>query len=281
MDKKIGVVDVGGGLRGIYAAGVLDYCLDEGIGFDIGIGVSAGSANLASFIAGQPRRNYQFYTEYALRKQYMSFGNYVKSRSYIGLDYIYGTLSNADGESPLDYQTMVKSHTDFYVVAANAQTGKPHYFDKSDLCQDNYDIFKASSAIPIVCKPYIIKGCAYYDGALGDPVPIKKAFELGCDKVVLILTLPKDELRKPGIDDFLSKRLKKKYPLSSEQMLKRAEHYNEGVAIAKEYEKAGKLLIIAPDDTCGVSTLSREVNSLNVLYQKGYQDAEGIKRFIE
>ena len=28
---KIGIVDVGGGLRGIYAAGVLDYCMDQGL----------------------------------------------------------------------------------------------------------------------------------------------------------------------------------------------------------------------------------------------------------
>ena len=43
---KIGVVDVGGGFRGIYACGVLDYCMDENIRFDLSIGVSAGSANL-------------------------------------------------------------------------------------------------------------------------------------------------------------------------------------------------------------------------------------------
>ena len=45
---KIGVVDVGGGLRGIYAAGIFDYCLDNDINFDTCIGVSAGSANVAS-----------------------------------------------------------------------------------------------------------------------------------------------------------------------------------------------------------------------------------------
>ena len=44
---KLGVVDVGGGLRGIYAVGVLDYCMDHQIHFDLGIGVSAESANLA------------------------------------------------------------------------------------------------------------------------------------------------------------------------------------------------------------------------------------------
>ncbi len=48
MMGRIGIVDVGGGLRGIYAAGVLDRCMEHGIQFDLGIGVSAGSANLAS-----------------------------------------------------------------------------------------------------------------------------------------------------------------------------------------------------------------------------------------
>ena len=72
MKPKIGVVDVGGGFRGIYAAGVLDYCMHKGIWFDLGIGVSAGSANIASYCARQPLRNHKFYTEYGLRKEYMS-----------------------------------------------------------------------------------------------------------------------------------------------------------------------------------------------------------------
>ena len=40
----IGIVDVGGGLRGIYGAGVFDRLMDQNIVFDYQIGVSAGSA---------------------------------------------------------------------------------------------------------------------------------------------------------------------------------------------------------------------------------------------
>ena len=54
--EKIGVIDVGGGLRGIYAAGVFDWCMDNGVQFDYGIGISAGSANLASYLSGQRGR---------------------------------------------------------------------------------------------------------------------------------------------------------------------------------------------------------------------------------
>ena len=57
MCMKTGVIDVGGGLRGIYAVGVMDYCMDCGIQFDLGIGISAGSASLSSFAAGQRDRN--------------------------------------------------------------------------------------------------------------------------------------------------------------------------------------------------------------------------------
>ena len=103
---KTGVVDVGGGLRGIYAAGVFDYCLDRGIQFDYCIGVSAGSANVSSYLAGQKGRNYRFYYQYSFRKRYMGLKDFILKGSYIDLDYIYGTLSNADGEDPLDFQAL-------------------------------------------------------------------------------------------------------------------------------------------------------------------------------
>jgi len=140
---KIGVVDVGGGLRG---------------------------------------RNYQFYTEYAFRKQYMSFCNFITKKAYVDMDYVYGTLSRSGGENPLNYPALRDNPMEFYVVATDALTGEPQYFERGDIRQDDYSIMKASSSIPFVCKPYEVQGVPYYDGALGDPVPVEKAFRLGCDR---------------------------------------------------------------------------------------------------
>ncbi|MDE6319280.1 MAG: patatin family protein, partial [Lachnospiraceae bacterium] len=214
---KTGIIDVGGGFRGIYAVGVLDYCMDQEISFDLGIGISAGSANLCSFIAGQKGRNYCFYTEYGFRRQYMSLWNFIRKGSYVDMDYVYGTLSNSGGENPLDYEAFENNRMEFYVVAANAQTGQAHFFNKSDIRKDCYDVLKASSSIPFVCKPYRVDGIPYYDGALGDPVPVKKAFELGCDRVVLILTKPEHVLRTSRQDEHFAAGIRKKYPMAAEK----------------------------------------------------------------
>lgn len=41
------------------------------------------------------------------------------------------------------------------------------------------------------------------------------------------------------------------------------------------------VLIVAPDDTCGVDTLTKDVEALNKLYNKGYKDGTKIKAFMK
>lgn len=279
--RKCGIIDIGGGLRGIYAAGVLDRCMDEGIAFDVAIGISAGSANIASYIAGQRGRNYRFYTEYSLRPEYMSIRNYAHKRSYIDLDYVYSDLTNEGGENPLDYDAFETSPIDWRIEACHAITGEPKYFDKSYVHRNGYDIFKASSAIPFVCQPVEIGNVLYFDGALGDTIPVEKAFDMGCERVVLVLTKPKDRLRAVGNDARLSQLIRRKYPKAAERLLTRADRYNEGVAIAKALEEDGLVLIVAPDDTCGVDTLTKDAKAMDRLYEKGYRDAARIRPFLE
>ncbi len=278
---KTGVIDVGGGLRGVYAAGVLDYCMEQDIQFDLGIGVSAGSANMAAFAAGQKGRNYKFYTEYAFRKQYMGIGNFIFKRSFVDMDYVYGTLSNSNGENPLNYSAFQDNPMELWVVATDAVTGEAEYFNKEDFMQDDYSVLKASSSIPFVCKPYNVHGKPYFDGGLGDPVPIQKAFELGCDKAVLILTKPENEIRNSVKEEKLAVMLNKRYPAIAESLRRRAELYNKSVKLAQKYAEQGRVLIISPDDICGADTLKRDKEVLKRLYKKGLNDAQRILQFMQ
>lgn len=276
----IGIIDVGGGLRGIYGSGVFDRCLDEKIDFDYCLGVSAGSANAITYLSRQKGRTYRFYHDYSARKEYMSFGNFLKCRQYIDLDYVYGTLTNSGGEDSLDFAQVMKSKGALTVVTTNAHTGDTTYFKKEDMVQDDYTVLKASSALPIACRPYKINGNFYFDGGISNPVPIEKAIADGCDKIVLILTKPLDAPDTLKRDSRVAKLIEKRYPILSKKLINKSNAYAHGIKKAVELEKEGRCLIISPDDCCGVSTLTKDKKSLHTLYGKGYEDAGKIKNFI-
>ena len=276
----IGIVDVGGGERGAYGAGVLDFCLERGIDFDYCVGVSAGAANLSSYLAGQVGRNFAFYTSYSFRPQYMGAGLAIRTREYTDLDYIYGTLSNADGEYPLDYQAMIASGKQFVIVTTDANTALPAYFTLDDMEQDDYAPVKASSALPLVNKPYLVKGRPCYDGGLSDPIPVRKALEAGCEKVVVVLTRPKDFYRDPQDDVMFARLLVPQHPRIAEALSNRAGLYNLQLDLAKKYEREGKVLIVAPDSIGEMKTLTKDRTAIENLYAKGMRDAFAIESFL-
>lgn len=278
---KTGVIDVGGGMRASYGAGVFDWCMDNGIRFDYCIGVSAGSANIVSYLAGQRGRNYRFYTEYDLRDECMSLKNYVRTRNFVDLEYAYGKLSNTGGEYPLDFNAALANPAEFKIVATDAFSGRPRYFDKTDMSLDDYGAIKASSCVPGVNRPYYVYGNGYYDGGISDPIPVEKCLDAGCDKVVLVLTRPRDFERDPKKDAPVAAMIRREFPKASESMSKRALIYNTELWLAKQYEAKGRLLIVAPDDIGGMKTLTRDPEMIDLLYRKGYTDASAIEEFLQ
>ena len=264
------VIDVGGCLRGIYGAGVFDTCY----------GVSAGSANAVSYLAGQKERNYKFYMEYSFRKEYMSWSNFFKNGSYIDLEYIYGALSNSWGEYPLDFEAASRSGNKLYVVTANAETGHPVYFTLDDMKQDDYGAIKASCCVPFIDKPYMIDGVPYFDGGICDPIPIRRALKEGHEKIVLILTKPADEYRKPDNDIRIARFMLSKYPNAAKALARRAGYYNRSLEIAKQYAAEGRVLIVAPSDIGKMKTLTKDPDSLRMMYDEGRQDGRKIAQFL-
>ena len=275
-----GVIDVGGGNRGAFGAGVLDYCLDHGIVFDYCIGVSAGSANCASYIAGQRGRNLRFYTKYNISREAVSIRNGLRNHSMLNLDYIFRTVSDEDGEDPLNYEAFARSGQICKIVTTDAQTGNPVFFDKQDVRKNDYGVLSASCNLPVVNRAYIFRGREYYDGGLSDPIPVRYAFDDGCDKVGDIVTLPKDYFRSSQ-DDTRAARLLRAYPKIRERIINRASLYNRELEELLRLEKQGKVLIIAPHAKADMDTLGKNKAVIESLYREGYQSAEKILDFLK
>lgn len=173
-ENKFGLALEGGGMRGAYTLGVLDAFMDNELWADYVVGVSAGAGNGASYISRQRGRGYRLNTEYISDKRYISLSNYIKTKSFFGMDFIFREIP--DELDLYDYDKMMEVPCEFVVGTTNVETGKPEYYTKDVLYHDLTAIV-ASSSLPIFSPIVEYDGKKLLDGGTSDPIPVKKALE--------------------------------------------------------------------------------------------------------
>ena len=235
-----------------------------------------------NYMSKQKDRNYKSYMHYSKTKEYMSFRNYLKKKNYVDVEYIYNTLASDSGELPFDYDTFKKSKSECIVVVTNAETGEAEYFTKKEITRNNYGICAASSNLPLLNQPYIYKGQKYFDGSISDPIPIEKCFENKCDKIILILTRPIDYRKNDGNKKILYKKIKKEFPKFANKLENRCDIYNKKLDEIMKLQKTKKdnILIIAPSETSGLKTLTKDYKKMQLLYEDGYNKGRLIEEFL-
>ncbi|MCR4842957.1 MAG: patatin family protein [Eubacterium sp.] len=274
---KIGLVVEGGGMKCAYSAGVLDRFLDDGVTFDYAIGVSAGSANLASFLGGQRDRNRRFYTEHLKAPEYFGIDAYKKTGEVFNLEYIYGVLSNSDGRDPLNYEAIMENPTEFEAVVTDAMTGKAVYVSKEEMTKDNYNMIKASSALPVLCKPRYVRGKACFDGGVSDAIPVQRALDKGCDKLVVIMSKPRGYVKKRERFRMTYTHRCHDFPGVVKALNRRHIMYESCKEHAYTLEKRGRAFIFAPSNPPAMSTYTMDPAIEEELYELGISDYDSLK----
>lgn len=271
--SRIGLVVEGGGMKCAYSSAILDKFLDDHINFDYVAAVSAGSGNAASYLAGQRNRSLRFYTTHVHEKGYFGIGSFLKTGDLFGLDYIYSTLTNSDGGDPLDYPKMRDNPADFEIVATNALTGKPQYFDKSRMHQDDYEVVKASCALPAACNPRVIDGVPYYDGGVSDPLPVDRALTHGgCDRVVVVMTKTRDFVRKPEKWKMFYHIRCRRYPIIVDRLDHRHITYTRDFRHVFDLERQGRVFVFCPSRDLHISTFTTDDKENMKFYDLGLED---------
>jgi predicted patatin/cPLA2 family phospholipase len=95
----------------------------------------------------------------------------------------------------------------------------------------------ASCAVPVACKPVKIGEFHYYDGGLTDAVPVQKVLDDGCDRLVVILSKPRDFVRKPQGFRFMYSRICRHYLNIVSAIDDRHVAYNANLKRVYELEK--------------------------------------------
>lgn len=189
-----GLVLEGGGMRGVYTAGVLEYFMEKELYFPYVIGVSAGACMGASYVSRQKGRNKTVNIEYVSHPQYLSLGNYIRHKQLFGMDFIFDEIPNK--LVPFHYDAFLKSDQTFKVGTTDCVTGEAVYYEKNDVEMDILTLLRASSSLPFIAPMIEYKGRKLLDGGIADSIPVKKSEEDGNVRNVVILTRNADYRKK-------------------------------------------------------------------------------------
>lgn len=269
--KSCGMVLEGGGMRGVYTAGVLDFFMDQNFYPNGIVGVSAGACHATSYISKQRGRNYRVNTAYLKGKDYLSLQSLIKTGSLFGMDFIFHRIP--EELDPFDYTAFDEAGIDFIAVSTDVESGKPYYHVVKDARAD-IDYIQASSSLPLLSKMVEKQGRKLLDGGVGDSIPIVYMQKRGYTKNIVILTQCKGYRKGRNNLMPLIRRQYRQYPQFVAAMENRHLHYNETLDLLKQLEREKKVFIIQPSQPVTISRIEKKLDKLQALYQEGYDDAK-------
>ena len=271
--KHTALVLEGGGMRGVFTSGVLDWMIDHDITFPYLVGVSAGSSNALSFASHQRGRAKYTFADLQAERHYLGVRNILRYRSIMDMHLLYHELPETLW--PYDYEAYRMNSMRVESVAMDCTTGEAVYLEEKESAERIIDIVRASSSLPFVCPIAYVDGRPMLDGGIADSIPLARAFEQGYEHAVVVLTRHRGyrkEEKPPHLPPFIYKR----YPKLREALRTRGARYNAQIAWVERLEDEGRITVIRPDRPVEVARIERDINKMNALYQHGFEVAERI-----
>ena len=270
---QAGLVLEGGGMKGVYTAGVLDFFLEQNIDFSSIYGVSAGICHACSFLSKQKGRALDVSVDYLDNNNYCSIKSLITTGDIFNVNTCYHLIP--EYLNPYDDETFRQYQGKAYSVVTDIVTGRPEYLRLRDIKKD-IDMVRASASLPLVARTVKINGHLYLDGGISDSIPIQKSILDGNRKNVVILTKEDGFRRKEASEANLAliKLRYLKYSKVYDLMKNRHIQYNNTLDFLEEQVVSGKAFVIRPKVKSDVGRIEKDADKLKILYQQGYEDAK-------
>ena len=279
---KTGLVLEGGGMRGLFSAGVMDVMMEHGIRFDGIVGVSAGATFGCNYKSHQPGRVLRYNIRFKDDPRYMGLRSLLRTGDLVGAEFSYHTMPNE--LDVFDRETYKSDPTEFHVVCTDAETGEPVYHRIDAMEDEGLEWIRASASMPLVSRPVALGGHLLLDGGIADSIPLRYFLGQGFDRNVVILTQPKGFFKRRTKLMPLFHVFMRRYPAIVHAMSRRHLMYNDELAFLSEQEQRGNILLICPQDTLPIGRTEQKEAKMRRVYgmgrQKGLEMIQTIKDFL-
>lgn len=275
INDKSALVLEGGGMRGVFTCGVLDYLMDHKISFPYTVGVSAGACNGLSYMSHQRGRGRYSNIDLLAKYKYIGIRPLLKRRGLIDQQLLFHRFP--DRILPYNYKAYAENPNRFEMVTTDCVSGKACYWEEKLDEKRIIDIVKASSSLPYACPIIYVDGKPMLDGGIVDSIPLMRAYGQGFDDCVVVLTRNRG-YRKSDKEVMVPRFIYKEYPRLRVALRNRNKIYNEQLEMVERLEDEGKIKVIRPLKPIVVDRMETSVRKLTDLYEEGYACA---KRMFE
>lgn len=270
MEHTVLVLE-GGGMRGVFTSGVLDWMIDHGITFPYLVGVSAGSSNALSFASHQRGRAKYTFADLQEERHYLGVRNIWRHRSIMDMQLLYHELPETLW--PYDYEAYRANPMRVESVATDCVTGQAVYLEEKEDADRIIDIVRASSCLPFACPIAYVDGRPMIDGGIADSIPLERALSQGYRQAVVVLTRHRGYRKRekpPHLPSFVYAR----YPKLREALCTRGARYNAQLEMVERMEEEGRITVIRPERPVEVARIETDMDKMNGLYLHGFEMAE-------
>ena len=267
ITQHTGLVLEGGGMRGVFTAGVLDALMKNEVYFPYVVAVSAGALHGLSYMSRQPRRARWSSIDMLKKYGYISLRSLVQNGCIFDPNILYERFP--DEIIPFDYKTYENNPATFEMVTTNCKTGRALYLSERYNHHRLIQIAKASSALPFVSQVTFVDHVPMLDGGIVDSIPIVRSIDTGHHENVVVLTRNRG-YRSTEPDIKMPKFVYKEFPRLRVALSRRTEEYNHQLDLIERMEDWGEIVVIRPERPLEVGRITQDVVKLEHLYEEGF-----------
>lgn len=271
---KTGLILAGGAMRGMYTAGVLDIFLDSGIKVDGVIGISAGAVFGVNFLSRQRGRVIRYNKRFNGDRNYMGIKPLLRTGNIVDTKYAYHIVP--EELDRFDDEAFKASGIPFYAGITSVETGKAELI-KIDSVFEQMDVLRASASMPFVSRAVALNGQHYLDGDIADGLPYRKMFDMGYDRLIVVLTREAGYQKKPVSPGMVRMRYGRHKEFAA-ALLSRHERYNRSVKELLRLQKKGHVHVIAPSEPITIGRIEKDPDRLEDVYVLGLRDGRAAVR---
>lgn len=268
--KQIGLVLQGGGMRGIYTSGVLDFFIEQQMFPSYVIAVSAGACNALAYLAREKGWGKYIYTEHLHDMRYVSWQNFFRQGYFMGMDFIFDEIPKRI--RPFAFDVLFQAKEKLIVGATDCETGESVYFSK-DETEQFLTAVRASCSIPLLSGVVNYQGVKLVDGGIADPIPINKSLADGNVWNIVVRTGGEEEVPQPINLSWLLQRMWPRHKKLIRALFDHHARYNQTIRQIRALAQEKRVFVLSPSRPVRMRRTERNAVKLMDLYQLGYDDA--------